>query len=318
LTASTDNIGSFYRLGDRPAGERWTVEEAYAFCRHLTYSHYENFPVGSLLVPKRLRPHVYAIYAFARAADDFADEESYKGQRMDLLNEWERLLEECYEGRAEHPIFIALRQTVKEIELPIDLFKGLLRAFKMDVTVSRYEDFEQVLGYCRYSANPVGRLILHLFDYKDEELFALSDCICTALQLANFWQDVAIDLKKDRIYIPKDEMKREHYGEDELFAHVYDERFRKVLAPLAKRTWDLFDRGYPLVERVAWPLNAELRFTWLGGTTILARAAENDFNVFDHRPVLSKWDFIKWGVRSLSGTGSVRRRLAAFFQSIES
>lgn len=312
------NIGSFYHLDDHPVDKKWTVGESYEFCRRLTVSHYENFPVGSLLIPKHLRPHVHAIYSFARVSDDFADEADYKGKRMDLLNEWERMLINCYEGKAEHPIFIALGETVKTIDLPIELFQGLLKAFKMDVTVSRYEDFDQVLGYCRYSANPVGRLILHLFDYRDEELFHLSDCICTALQLANFWQDVTIDLKKDRSYIPKNEMKRENYTEADLFAHVYDERFVRLMEPLVKRTWRLFNEGCPLVERVKWPLNAELRFTWLGGTTILHRVMQNEFNVFEYRPKLSKWDFLKLGLRSFFQIEGIRKKRNQAFENTQS
>ncbi len=310
-----NTIRSMYHLEDRPAGEEWTVEESYTFCRNLTYSHYENFPVGSLLIPKHLRKHVHAIYAFARVADDFADEEEYKGTRLERLSEWGELLKECYHGQAKHPIFIALGETVKEIELPIELFEGLLNAFKMDVTVTRYEDFGQVMGYCRYSADPVGRLILHLFDYRDEELFRMSDNICSALQLANHWQDVTIDLKKDRIYIPREEMKREGYTENELFSHVYDERFYRLMDSLVQRTWDLFDRGYPLLERVRWPLNAELRFTWMGGVTILSRIFENRCDVFSSRPTLSKWDYAHWGVRSLLGIGRIRERLRQKFQA---
>ncbi|MGC9328010.1 MAG: squalene synthase HpnC [Candidatus Hinthialibacter sp.] len=314
-TPPLETIGSMYKLNAQPAGERWTLEEAYAFCRDLTTSHYENFPVGSLLVPKEKRPYVYAIYAFARISDDFADEAQYEGRRLDYLNGWDEMLSEAYEGRAEHPVFMALADAAEKCELPIDLFQGLLRAFKQDVTVKRYETLESVIeSYCQYSANPVGRLILHLFDYRDEELFHLSDCICTALQLTNFWQDVAIDLQKDRIYIPKEMMREQSYTVDELFAHVYDARFQRIMKPLVERTWALFDEGYPLLERVRWPLNAELRFTWLGGATILSRTRKSEYNVFEQRPKLSKWDYMQFGGRALFRIGRLHQRMKRLFQ----
>jgi len=310
-----ETISSMYQLSDRPAGERWTLEEAYAFCRNLTVSHYENFPVGSMLVPKEKRPYVYAIYAFARISDDFADEAQYEGRRLDYLNGWDHLLDEAYQGKAEHPVFMALADAVEKCDLPIDLFRGLLRAFKQDVTVKRYDTLESVIQtYCRFSADPVGRLILCLFDYRDEELFHLSDCICSALQLTNFWQDVAIDLKKDRVYIPQTMMRSANYGMDELFAHVYDTRFQEIMRELVERTWRMFDEGYPLVERVRWPLNAELRFTWLGGVTILSRTRKSEYNVFEKRPALSKWDFIQSGGRSLFRIGRMYRRFKNLFE----
>ncbi|MFB3786659.1 MAG: squalene synthase HpnC [bacterium] len=314
---SLETIQSLYQLRERPAGDRWTLEESYAFCRALTVSHYENFPVGSRLLPKAKRPHVYAIYAFARVADDFSDEPQYEGLRLDYLNGWDSLLEECYQGRADHPIFLALADSVRKLDLPIELFRDLLHAFKQDVTVNRYESLESVVNhYCRFSANPVGRLILHLFDYRDKERMLLSDHICTALQLTNFWQDVAIDLQKDRVYLPRNLMRADNYTVEDLFARVYDERFQRIMRTLTAETWDLFDRGYPLVEQVRWPLNAELRFTWLGGVTILSRMAQNRYNVFDHRPALNKWDYVKSGGRSLLGIGWMRRRFRRMFEPL--
>lgn len=314
-TPPFETICSMYKLSDRPAGERWTLEEAYAFCRNLTVSHYENFPVGSMLVPKEKRPYVYAIYAFARISDDFADEAAYEGRRLDYLNGWDNLLSDAYQGQAEHPVFLALADAVEKCALPIDLFRGLLHAFKQDVTVKRYDTLESVIqNYCRFSADPVGRLILHLFDYRDEELFHLSDCICTALQLTNFWQDVAIDLLKDRVYIPQDTMRSAGYSMDELFAHVYDRRFQDMMRELVERTWKLFDEGYPLVERARWPLNAELRFTWLGGVTILSRTRRSEYDVFEKRPALSKWDYILSGGRSLFRIGRTHRRFKNLFE----
>lgn len=294
----------------------WTVEESYTFCRRLTHAHYENFPVGSILIPKKLRPHVHAIYAFARMSDDFSDEAFYEGQRMERLDEWDAMLQACYQGKADHPVFIALGQTVKELDLPMQLFRDLLTAFKMDVTTSRYQDWDQVLHYCRHSANPVGRLILHLFGYRDDILLHWSDCICTALQLANFWQDVAVDLKKDRIYIPQSDMEAFGYCEKDLINHVYDERYIKIMRKLVLRAWVLIDEGYPLLLNVPFPLSAELRFTWLGGTGILHRTALCNYNVFDHRPKLSKLDFMKLGLRSFFKLNLHRNTLRQYFSAL--
>jgi squalene synthase HpnC len=315
MIPTAETIASFYKIPSRPAGVSWTVEEAYEYCRDLTVSHYENFPVGSILIPKHLRPHVHAIYAFSRVADDFADEPQYEGRRIPLLNAWNETLIDAYAGKANHPIFLALADTVERQELPISLFQGLLRAFKQDVTVKRYETLEDVIHqYCQFSANPVGRLILHLFGYRDAELFTCSDHICTALQLTNFWQDITIDQKKDRVYIPQKMMKMEEYTVDELFAHVYDERFLRIMRLLGIQTWELFDRGYPLLDRVAWPLSSELRFTWLGGAAILARLAKNGYNVFHHRPKLSKLDFLRFGFRSFGRIAGRRQKLRRLFE----
>ena len=310
-----EQIESLYHIPVQPQGAAWTVTEAYTFCRTLTLSHYENFPVGSLLVPRSLRRHVHAIYAFARIADDFADEPCYEGQRLERLEDWDAQLQEAYQGRAYHPVFLALAQTVNELDLPLALFRDLLTAFKMDVTVKRYETFDDVLGYCRYSANPVGRLILCLFDHRDPQLFAYSDCICTALQLANFWQDVAIDLKKNRIYIPRADQAECGYSELELFHHVYDARFQRLMHRQVQRTWALFEEGFPLVEHVPFPLSAELRFTWLGGVTILARTRQSVYRVFDRRPQLTKMDFLRLGWRSLWPLFRVKEKRRAEFAS---
>ncbi|HMY76522.1 MAG TPA: squalene synthase HpnC, partial [Blastocatellia bacterium] len=193
--------------------EDTSLEAAYAYCRQMAESHYENFPVGSVLIPSQLRKHVYSIYAFARTADDFADE-GYETsgltetQRLAALDDWQQKLDRCFAGDADHPVFIALAATVKDLNLPKKLLADLLSAFKQDVTKRRYADFDEVLDYCTRSANPVGRLILLLFGYRDERLHQLSDHICTALQLANFWQDVAVDIQKDRVYLPEDDMAR--------------------------------------------------------------------------------------------------------------
>lgn len=264
---------------------------AYKFCKAVTQNHYENFPVASFILPKPMRPAVEAIYAFSRTADDFADEKEYRGVRLRRLEEWEHYLED--KSRPTHPIFIALQDTIREHNLPLQLFRDLITAFKMDVEKKRYQNFDQVVRYCKHSANPVGRLVLHLFKQDTKENLKLSDYICTALQLTNFWQDVAIDLKKDRIYLPQDEMERFSITDQDLFSRQYDENFRRLLAFQISRTKEIFMRGKPLGLHLTGKLGIEIRLTWLTGMTILKKISQNGHDVFNNRPKLSKWDFVK-------------------------
>lgn len=280
------------------------IQEAYAFCEQLTRNHYENFPVGSVLVPKAKRKHIYSIYAFARTADDFADE-SYDGQattadRLRLLDDWERQFDECLQGNFHHSIFAALQQTIRELDLPIQLFKDLLSAFRQDVVKARYSDFDEVRDYCRRSANPVGRLILLLFDYRDEKLFQLSDRICTGLQLANFWQDVSVDLAKDRVYLPLEEIGKFNYSEGELFGKICNDSYRELLKFQVHRTQKIFEEGKPLLNLVSGKLRLELKLTWLGGTQILRMIEKNNYDTLSYRPSLSKFDKVKLLGRSLN------------------
>lgn len=282
------------------------TEAAYAYCRQMAESHYENFPVGSVLIPSQLRKHVYSIYAFARTADDFADE-GYETsgltetQRLAALDDWQQKLDRCFARDTDHPVFIALAATVKELNLPKKLLADLLSAFKQDVTKRRYADFDEVLDYCTRSANPVGRLILLLFGYRDERLHQLSDQICTALQLANFWQDVAVDIQKDRVYLPEDEMARFGVGFDELRENRFSERYAALLKFQVERTWELFHRGRPLPEAVSGRLKYELRLTWLGGTRILERIEELGYDTLNQRPVISTFDKVRLLIRTLIG-----------------
>lgn len=283
-----------------------SIEEAYAYCQRMAETHYENFPVGSLLVPKSRRKHVYSIYAFARIADDFADEgyetgELTEAERLAALDDWQRKLEDCFAGKAEHPVFIALAATVKELNLPIKLLSDLLSAFKQDVVKRRYANFDEVLDYCTRSANPVGRLILLLFDYRDERLNQLSDHICTALQLANFWQDVSVDIRKDRIYLPQDEMARFGVTIDELRESRFSDRYAALLKFQIERTWEIFQRGRPLPEAVSGRLKYELRLTWFGGTRILERIEELGYDTLNRRPTVSTFDKLRLLARTLIG-----------------
>jgi squalene synthase HpnC len=261
-----------------------TVEEAFAHCEARVRAHYENFPVG-LFVPRAKRPYVHALYAFARAADDFADEPMYEGMRAEKLDEWEARLHAAYEGRAEDPIFIALGETVRRLDIPKGLLLDLLSAFRQDTVKSRYDTWEELLDYCRRSADPVGRLVLLVFGYRDApDLLPLSDAICTGLQLANHWQDVAIDLRKDRVYVPKELRDRYGVGEWDLNAGNVTDGFRSLMAELVRRTRVLFDRGRPLCDRVGRDLRFEMRLTWLGGVSILDRIEEAGYDVFRRRP----------------------------------
>jgi phytoene synthase len=281
------------------------VAAAFAYCERMARAHYENFPVGSLLVPKNRRQHVYSIYAFARTADDFADEgygtsDLTEAGRLAALDDWERRLEDCYTGKTDHPVFIALAETVRELQLPIKLFRDLLSAFKQDVVKRRYADFDQALDYCARSANPVGRLILLLFDYRDERLHQLSDCICAGLQLANFWQDVEVDARKDRIYLPQDEMARFGVSEEELREKRFSDRYAALLEFQVERTKRLFEQGRTLPSLVSGRLAVELRLTWLGGMRILERIEELGYDTLNARPAITATDKIKLLVKSLA------------------
>ncbi|MBI4226649.1 MAG: squalene synthase HpnC [Candidatus Omnitrophica bacterium] len=268
----------------------------------MTASHYENFPVASWLIPPALRPHVAAVYAFARTADDLSDEESDPQRALTRLAQWGESLEACVAGRATHPVFVALGETIRVYDLPVQLFRDLLTAFTRDVTVHRYATWDDLLtNYCRYSANPVGRLVLWLFGYRDAELHRLSDCICTALQLVNFWQDLAIDLHKDRIYLPQDTMARYGVTEAALFDHVVDEGFRRAMTEAADVAERLFREGAALPGRVRGRLRWELRATWLGGTTILRRTRAAGYDTFRHRPALTTADKLMIAMRAFRG-----------------
>ena len=274
-----------------------TIRAAYAECRRLARRHYENFPTASLLVPRDKRDALAAIYAFARYADDVADEPGVEG-RLEKLAEWRQKLAECYAGKVDHPVFIALRDSAVRFQLSQVHFADLLRAFEQDVLVNRHKDFASLLSYCTCSANPVGRLVLELSGHRDAELFALSDCICTALQLTNFWQDVAVDLERDRIYLPLEDLERFAYTLDDLRAHRVDERWSRLMAFEVGRTWGLFEQGRALPEKVLPELRSQLRLTWLGGTTILRRIEAVNYDVFRRRPSLSWLDFMRLYLRA--------------------
>ncbi|MBX7157291.1 MAG: squalene synthase HpnC [Verrucomicrobiae bacterium] len=273
-----------------------TLEEAYLQCSRQAQDHYENFPVGSRLLPQPQRKYIHAVYAFARTADDFADETVQTltvPERIELLERWENHLDLALEGKNQESIFIALREAIEKCQLPIQLFRDLISAFKQDIVKTRYTNFDEVLDYCRRSANPVGRLVLHVFNYRDETLHQLSDKICTGLQLANFWQDVSVDLLKDRIYLPKNDMDTFQIDETQLKNNADTPQFRNLLKFQVDRTWQIFNEGKRLPEYLTRGLRFEIRLTWLGGTEILRKIEKINYYTLHQRPTLSKWDILR-------------------------
>jgi squalene synthase HpnC len=279
------------------------LDAAYASCEHAARSHYENFPVASLLVPAAMRRHVAALYAFARAADDFADEGARSPrERQRLLDGWSARLAgataSSSPGAAPRPgepanaaeIFLALGATIREKRLPVGLLEDLLSAFGQDVVVTRYRRWDDVLDYSRRSANPVGRLVLRIAGYDDPRLDAWSDAICSALQLTNFWQDLKIDFDRGRIYLPVEEIQQHGADEGDLASGRITHAWRAALAAAVERTRTLFLTGRPLCGAVAGRLKHELRATWLGGMRVLSRIERADFDVVARRPRLGAAD----------------------------
>lgn len=235
-----------------------------------------------------------AVYAFAREADDYADEARYQGQdRIGLIDAWQERLRRCTGAGEEHPVFLALGNTIREHRLPLQPFEDLLTAFRMDVTTTSWESFQDLLGYCRYSADPVGRLVLLLFDYREPELHVLSDSICTALQLTNFWQDVSLDLDKGRCYIPREDLRRFGIADDDLADRRHTPAFRDLMLFQTERTREIFDRGAALPAHLRGRLRAEIRLVLAGGRKILDLIDRVDGDVFGRRPRLRKADWAR-------------------------
>src|SRR4029077_3799568 len=266
--------------------------EAERYTRWLATHHYENFNVVSWLLPRHLRQHFYNLYAYCRWADDLGDEVADPARALELLDAWEDELRLCYApgGRGPlHPVLIALRETVRAKDIPAQPFSDLLRAFRQDQTVHRYATWGDVLEYCIYSANPVGRLVLYLCDYRDEERRKLSDYTCTALQLANFWQDVSRDLEKGRIYIPLDALASHGLSEVEIVERKFDARYAGLMKDLMARTRALFAAGMPLARRVDGALRVDIEMFSRGGLAILNAIESSGYNTLEHRPALTKW-----------------------------
>jgi squalene synthase HpnC len=287
------------------------LDAAYDTCLAIARAHYENFPVASWLVPAAVRPHVAAVYAFARTADDFADEDGYTTrERLRLLDDWlDRLHRALGAGEpldvgddpAHVAIFTALAHTVRTFDLPVALLEALLSAFRQDVTVTRYATWAEVDDYCRRSANPVGRLVLRLFGYDDDRLDRWSDAICTALQLTNFWQDFGVDWRRGRLYVPGTEWRATGARLDDLAAPlaVTPRQWQRTLAACTRRTRGLFDQGRPLLDHVGGRLKWELRATWHGGARILELLEQGGFDPVAARPRLGAADALVVGWRTL-------------------
>ena len=277
------------------------LRAAYGECERIARTHYENFPVASRLVPARMRPHIAALYAFARTADDFADEgHRPDAERVRLLDDWQNRLHACVTDCApDDRVFVALAATIRACHLPMSLFDDLLSAFRQDITTHRYDTWADVLEYCRRSANPVGRLVLRIAGYDDARLDRSSDALCTALQLTNFWQDLDRDWSKGRLYVPLDDVEAEGARIQDLDERRVTEPWQRVLKRLGARTRILFDEGKDVCDGVRGRLRYELRFTWLGGTRILDQLDAADYNVFMFRPTLRKADLPSLVVRAL-------------------
>jgi squalene synthase HpnC len=265
-----------------------SLEEARAYCERLAKSHYENFSVATWFLPRRLRQHFYNVYAYCRISDDLGDEVGDPQQSLELLDQWEAELNACYAGSPKHPVFVALAETVKQCSIPKHEFSDLLIAFRQDQTVTRFETFDDILAYCRYSANPVGHLVLYLCGYSDGERQLLSDYTCTALQLANFWQDVFVDYGKGRIYLPLEDLRRFGVTGEDIAQRQATPKFVAMMKFEVARARDWFARGFPLVKMVDRELAIDLELFSRGGQEILNAIERQGFDVLRARPEISK------------------------------
>ena len=262
--------------------------EAREYCRRLARSHYENFSVASWFLPKQLRQHFFNVYAYCRISDDLGDEAGDNAASLQLLDQWETELHACYDGQPRHPVLVALSETVREFEIPRHEFADLLTAFRQDQIVSRYETFDSLLGYCRYSANPVGHLVLYLCGYRDSGRQLLSNYTCTALQLANFWQDVSADFAKGRIYLPLEDLRRFCVSEEVIGDGENTLAFREMLKFEVERAREWFSQGLPLVAKVDRALAVDIELFSRGGQEILHAIKRHHYAVLGRRPAISK------------------------------
>ncbi|PYX22119.1 MAG: squalene synthase HpnC [Acidobacteria bacterium] len=265
-----------------------SLEQSRAYCERLARSHYENFSVASWFLPARLRQHFFNVYAYCRISDDLGDEVGNPAASLLLLDQWQRELDACYAGSPRHPVFVALAETVRKFEIPQHEFSDLLAAFRQDQTITRYQTFDDLLGYCRNSANPVGHLVLYLCGYRDAERQKLSDYTCTALQLANFWQDVSVDYEKGRIYLPLESLRRFGVTEEDLTANRNTHAFCEMMRYEVARAREWFERGLPLVSKVEKELAIDLELFTRGGQEILNAIEKLGYAVLGRRPSISK------------------------------
>jgi len=291
-------------------GKPLSPRQARRYCRRLARRHYENFSVASWLLPRRLRQHCFNIYAYCRWADDLADETGDPAQSLALLNWWEKQLRACYCGQTVHPVFVALTETIHQFEIPPDPLLNLLVAFRQDQQTTRYESFDELLDYCRYSANPVGRLVLYLDGRHDQARARLSDSICTGLQLANFWQDVARDWGRGRVYLPQSHCRRFGYDESMFARGEYNDAFRHLLAAEVEEAAGWLRRGLPLVDLVSPELRLQVALFIHGGLAVLEAIRRQNYDVWSRRPIVPKLEKFRllvncwWRLRRGTLTGN--------------
>ena len=302
-------LPALYRMPDKAP----TLNEARVWCRHLAETHYENFHVATCFLPEKLRPHFHSIYAYCRVSDDLGDEVGSKEVALALLDFWGQELDACYEGRTRHPVFVALAETIRACGIPKEPFADLLKAFRQDQTVTRYSSMDEVLKYCRYSANPVGRLVLYACGEASEEKFKLSDATCSALQLANFWQDVRVDWGKDRVYLPQEDMRRFGVSDATIAAGNATDEFRKLMRYEVDYARSLFAQGLPLIGMVSRDLAIDLDLFSRGGLEILRAVERCNYDVLSARPAISKGSKLALGVRALCAKGFPFFRLGTGF-----
>ncbi|MGA2643430.1 MAG: squalene synthase HpnC [Candidatus Sulfotelmatobacter sp.] len=265
-----------------------SLQESQEYCERLARSHYENFSVATWFLPKKLRQDFLNVYAYCRISDDLGDEVGDATASIALLNEWQSQLDACYHGNPRHPVFVALAETVKKFAIPKHEFSDLLIAFRQDQTVTRFETFDDVLAYCRYSANPVGHLVLYLCGYRDTDRQQLSDYTCTALQLANFWQDVTVDYAKGRIYLPLEDLHRYAVTEEDIAQKRNTPAFCETMKFEVERAREWFQLGLPLMKKVDAQLAIDLELFTRGGQEILQAIERQRFAVLGRRPVISR------------------------------
>ncbi len=266
----------------------YTLPEARAYCERLAKSHYENFLVASVFVPRELRQHFFNVYAYCRISDDLGDESGGPENALPLLDWWERELDACYAGEPQHPVFVALADTNTRFAIPRQPYVDLLSAFRQDQRITRYQTYAELLNYCERSANPVGRLVLYLGGYSDAERQALSDKTCTALQLANFWQDLVRDYAIDRIYLPAEDIRQFGLSEQHIAERVFTPQFAKLMKFECDRAHTLFDEGTKLLPLVDKRLRLDIEMFGRGGLEILRRIEQQGYDVLSSRPSIPK------------------------------
>jgi len=286
-----------YRMPDTAP----SLEEAQAWCKRLAESHYENFHVASWFLPEALRPHFHSIYAYCRVSDDLGDEVGDTAVALALLDQWGHELDACYEGHARHPVFVALAETIRTCSIPKQPFADLLTAFRQDQTVTRYAAMQDVLGYCRNSANPVGRLVLYACGEVSDEKFRLSDATCSALQLANFWQDVSVDFAKGRVYLPEQDMEFFGVSDETIAKGIATPEFRALIRLEVDFARGMFEEGLELIGMVNRSLALDLDLFSRGGLAILRAIERRGYDVLSARPAISKSTKLRLAMRAVTG-----------------